>query len=92
MKMIINTCFGGFGVREDIEKKLGLDTLYDEDEIRTNPELIAMIEAGEDVNGHCAKLEVVEIPDAATDYYLDEYDGAESIIYVLDGKLHWAGE
>ena len=46
--MIINTCFGGFGIREDIEKKLGLDTLYDEDEIRTNPELIAMIEAGED--------------------------------------------
>lgn len=91
MKMIINTCFGGFGVRKDVEKKLGLDTMR-EDEIRTNPELIAMIEAGEDVNGRCAKLKVVEIPDRATDYYLDEYDGAESIIYVLDGKLHWAGE
>lgn len=91
MKMIINTCFGGFGVRKDIEKKLGLDNM-DEDEIRTNPALIAMIEAGEDVNGYCAELEVVEIPDGATDYYLDEYDGMESIIYVLDGKLHWAGE
>ena len=91
MKMIINTCIGGFGVREDVEKKLGLDNLH-EDEIRTNPELIAMIEAGEDVNGHCAELEVVEIPDRATDYYLNEYDGMESLIYVLDGKLHWAGE
>ena len=91
MKMIINTCFGGFGVREDVEKKLGLDNI-DEDEIRTNPELIAMIEAGEDVNGYCAELEVVEIPDDATDYYLDEYDGMESIIYVLNGRLHWVGE
>ena len=61
MKMIINTCFGGFGVREDVD-------------------------------GYCAELEVVEIPDGATDYYLNEYDGMESIIYVLDGKLHWAGE
>ena len=89
MKMIINACFGGFGVREDVEKKLGLDSMR-EDEIRTNPELIAMIEAGEDVDGYCAELKVVEIPDSATDYYLDEYDGAESIIYVLNGKLHWA--
>ena len=42
MKMIINTCFGGFGVREDIEKKLGLENM-NEDEIRTNSALIAMI-------------------------------------------------
>lgn len=91
MKIIINTCFGGFGVREDIEKKLGLDKI-NENEIRTNPELIAMIEAGEDVDGYCAELEVVEIPDNATDYHLGEYDGMESIIYVLDGKLHWVGE
>lgn len=91
MKIIINTCFGGFGVREDIEKKLGLDKM-NENEIRTNPELIAMIEAGEDVDGYCAELEVVEIPDNATDYHLGEYDGMESIIYVLDGKLHWVGE
>lgn len=91
MKMIINTCIGGFGVREDVEKNLGLDNMH-EDEIRTNPELIAMIEAGEDVDGCCADLEVVEIPDSATDYYLKDYDGMESIIYVLDGKLHWAGE
>lgn len=81
----------GFGVRENVEKKLELDNMY-EDEIRTNPELIAMIEAGEGVNGYCAELEVVEIPDSATDYYLEKYDGMESIIYVLDGKLHWAGE
>jgi hypothetical protein len=81
----------GFGVRKNVDKKLELDNMY-EDEIRTNPELIAMIETGEDVNGYCAELEVIEISYNATDYYLKEYDGMESIIYILDGKLYWVGE
>ena len=89
MKVIINVCFGGFGVKEEIEKKLGLDAMT-EDEIRYNSELIALIESGEDVSGYCAKLKVVELPNDCTDYYIDEYDGNESIIYVVDGKLHWA--
>ena len=32
-------------------------------------------------------LVVKEIPDNATDYMITEYDGAEGIIYVVDGKL-----
>ena len=89
MKIIINKCFGGFGVNEEIEEKLGL-TEMDEEEIRYNPELIALIESGEDVSDEFANLKVVELPDNCTDYYIDEYDGNESIIYVVDGKLNWA--
>lgn len=91
MKMIINDCYGGFGIRMDILEKLKL-TAYSEDDdvIRGNPQLIKMIEAGEDISGDYAKLKVIEIPDESTDWYLDEDDGWESVIYVLDGKLHWA--
>ena len=91
MKMIINDCYGGFGIRMDILEKLKL-TAYSEgdDVIRGNPQLIKMIETGEDISDDYAKLKVVEIPDESTDWYLDENDGWESVIYVLDGKLHWA--
>ena len=33
------------------------------------------------------KLVVEEIPDTATDYMISEYDGAEEVYYVLDGKI-----
>ena len=39
------------------------------------------------VSGLCARLKVVEIPDEATDWKIDEYDGSESLIYVVDGKI-----
>lgn len=89
MKLIINGCYGGFGVKDEVMERLGL-TSQDSEETRMNPELIALIESGEDVNDCCANLVVVELPDDCTDYYIDEYDGLESVIYVVDGKLHWA--
>ena len=51
--------------------------------------VFADVEAdAEAVNGICAKLKVVEIPEEATDWEINEYDGLESITYVVDGKLH----
>ena len=89
MKLIINGCYGGFGIKDEVMERLGL-TSQDSEETRTNSDLIALIESGEDVNDRCANLVVVELPDNCTDYYIDEYDGLESVIYVVDGKLHWA--
>ena len=89
MKMIINDCFGGFGVRQEVLDELELN-YFSEEELRTAARLIEEIENGKDVSDDCAELKVVEIPDESTDYYLDEYDGLESITYVLNGKLHWA--
>ena len=89
MKMIINDCYGGFGVCQEVLDKLELND-FSEEELRTAARLIEEIENGKDVSDDCAELKVVEIPDESTDYYLDEYDGLESVIYVVDGKLNWA--
>ena len=89
MKMIINDCYGGFGVRQEVLDELELND-FSEEELRTATRLIEEIENGKDVSDDYAELKVVEIPDESTDYYLDEYDGLESVIYVVDGKLNWA--
>ena len=85
MKFVINACFGGFGIKKSIAKKYGFDRY---DESRTNQKLIELIESGVDCDDDCSRLMVVTIPDNATDYELDDYDGSESIIYVVDGKIH----
>ena len=88
MKIVINRCFGGFSLSKAAMEACGANSAYDEDQ-RTNPILIEMVErdAGA-ANGRYAELKVVEIPDNATDWELDEYDGAEIIIYVSNGKIH----
>lgn len=91
MKIVINRCFGGFSVSDAVVEALHLDSAWADVE-RTDPTLIAMVEEdARAASGLCAQLRVVEIPDAATDYRLQDYDGAETIIYVLDGKIHYAG-
>jgi len=89
MKIVINSCFGGFGLSEFAVKALGLEDKYSSID-RTDPALIYIIEkfGSKACSGYCAKLEVAEIPDNATDWELDEYDGSESITYVVDGKIH----
>jgi len=89
MKLLVNKCYGDYSINEDLAEELGYESEYDE-RSRYDETLIHMVEEGreEEVNGSCAELEVVEIPDGATDWEMDEYDGMEAIIYVLDGKIH----
>jgi hypothetical protein len=87
MKIVINKCFGGFSVNDNIVEMLNLESRYDLEDDRTNSKLIELIESGEDVNGEYSDLVVVEIPDDATDYMINEYDGYETVYYVLDGKI-----
>lgn len=87
MKFIINTCYGGFGINEkwkaeNCEKDCNGDC-------RECVKLICAIEEKENVNDDFSKLAVVEFPDEATDYELLEYDGIESLLYVLNGRLGW---
>ena len=87
MKIVVNKCYGGFGISDEYEEKLGVDSW---DILRTDKRLVNAVEKDpEGVSDTYATLRVVEIPDEATDYYIDEYDGMESVIYVVDGKLHW---
>ena len=86
MKIVVNKDYGGFGYgvadeHEDFVRG------FANDEDRANPELVAFVESHPN---DCGDLEVVEIPDTATDWEIDEYDGLESVTYVVDGKLYHA--
>ena len=89
MKVIINTCFGGYGIDEALAAGLGYSA-YDWD-TRTDPQVIAAVEADADAAARddCAELEVAEIPDTVTDWDIQDYDGYETLIYVVDGKIHY---
>ena len=91
MKIVINTCYGGFSLSDEAIERLNLDSPYAEVE-RTDEALIALIEeiGSYRVSGRCAKLQIVNLPDDTTDWEISEYDGAEEVIYVVDGKLEHA--
>jgi hypothetical protein len=84
MKIVVNGAFGGYGFGVDKELKT-LINKYETD--RTNPELIACVENNPN---HCGDLEITEIPDNATDWDINEYDGLETVIYVVNGKIRYA--
>lgn len=87
MKIVINECYGGFGIKKEYLEKLGVE--YDSEIKRTNEKLIEMVETlGNEIADAFADLKVVEIPDDATDWRIDEYDGAESVTYVQCGRLY----
>ena len=86
MKFVLNKCFGGFGLSDWAEEQMGCS-----EPDRDDPKFITLvINHGKRVSGAFAALVVVEIPDNITDYEIDEYDGFESITYVVDGKIHHA--
>lgn len=81
MKIVVNRCYGGFGLSEEAFKFLGLKWEgYEYADIeRTDPKLVECVETlGDKANGSYAKLEVIEIPDG-TEYEIDDYDGIETI-------------
>jgi hypothetical protein len=94
MKIVINTCYGGFGISkaaaqwlaergcQDAINNLASDHFYaySLSEDRNNPLLVEMVETlgSKMASGFCASLKVVEIPDGI-EWEIDEYDGAESI-------------
>jgi hypothetical protein len=84
MKLVINKDYGGFGYGCKGNCK-AIAYMFEEE--RNAPELVEMVETMPEL---CGDLGIVEIPDTATDYHIDEYDGCESVVYVVNGKLHWA--
>lgn len=96
MKVVLNRDWGGFKLPEGFCKKYGYDKW--DDISREDSRLIQWLldNADEDElpddDGEvsCGELSVIELPDEATDYDFFEYDGAETLIYVIDGKIHYA--
>lgn len=82
-KVVINICYGGFGLSEDAIselKKDGIDYssfLDGDQEFRSHPALIKVVETlGTKSWGRHAKLKIVEIPDDV-EFTVEEYDGKE---------------
>lgn len=82
MKVVINKCYGGFGLSKEAYEYLGLDWDgygYKYDNNRADPKLVECVETlGDAASGSCAKLKVVEIPDGV-EWEIEEYDGIEWI-------------
>lgn len=89
MKIVANKWYGDFGISDEAFKILGTNFNYDD---RTSPQLISLIEekGAEFVEDDYSALAIVEIPDEITDWEIDDYDGYETVIYVLDGKINRA--
>ena len=83
MKIVINADFGGYGC-DVSEQYTDLVDRYEGD--RTNPELVDFVE---NHPNDCGDLAVMTIPDNATDWDIQDYDGNETLIYVVDGKIHY---
>jgi hypothetical protein len=80
MKIIINSCYGGFSIDQEVVKNFNLSSPYDSSwVVRENKDLIAMLESGHNISGLAADLEVVEIPDEYG-YQISEYDGYETVV------------
>lgn len=84
MKLVINPCYGGFGINEEWKAE------NCKENCRECAKLIRAIEERENVNDNYSRLAVVDFPDEATDYEILDYDGSESLLYVLDGKIRYA--
>lgn len=89
MKIAVNDCFGGWVLSNDF-----LETYpqFNNATERNNPDFIAALEEfGTDkASGEYSYIRITEISDEATDFMINEYDGMENVIYVLDGKIYFS--
>jgi hypothetical protein len=90
MKIVINTCFGGFNISKEAEalyKTITSIEAFPHEMQRDDPVLVKIVEdLGAEANGDYAKLKVVEIPDDV-DWAIDEYDGKE---WVAEKHRTWS--
>lgn len=86
MKIVINTCYGGFWLSEEAMRKYcerkGVEKIYVWEIERDDPDLVAVVEElGVSANGRFADLEIVEVPDSVV-WEIGEYDGKEWVAEV----------
>ena len=93
MFILLNKCYGGFGLSDQF-----LDTYPEYEDVgwnepttsRTDEELINRIRGFgiARAEGNYANLSIVSIPDDVTDWRIRRYDGYEYVEYVKDGKIY----
>jgi hypothetical protein len=82
-KIVINACYGGFGVCKEIADIFGLKwsdqygATGDRDIKRDDPRLVEAVERLGDKAGYeYSKLKIAEVPDGV-EWQIEEYDGNE---------------
>lgn len=99
MKIALNKEYGGFGIpdiileelKKDDEKRWKWAMFTDDLRDRTDEKLISLFEKF--ISAHPdSEVRIIDIPNdrRITDMSIYEYDGKETLIYVVDGKLHYA--
>ena len=83
MKIVINTCYGGFRLSKSAEnmlKELKKDPDIEQYDVERNDLILIQIveELKEKANGNYASLKIVEIPDDV-EWIIQEYDGQEVV-------------
>jgi len=91
MKIVINACYGGFGLSEKTRVRFrqfsGEEVPNDWDIPRDSEILVQIVEElGIEASDTLSQLEVVEIPDGV-DWVIEEYDGIE---WVSEVHRRWA--
>lgn len=76
-KIVVNSCFGGFGLSDAALEELGVEWCGDLK--RDDPKLVEVVERmGKDAERSCADLRIVEIPEDVK-WHITEYDGLETV-------------
>lgn len=82
-KIVINVEYGAFHVPQELIEAYDWSKNYIySDEIRTDPALIKWVEKNPD-----NELAIVYLPDNATAYHIEEYDGLETVLAVINNKF-----
>ena len=92
-KVVINIDYGGYSISNKAWKAIQDAHEPSEiqgDECRTSPALIDFIHkyGFKAASGHYSNLAFALIPDDATDWRIEEYDGMETVWYVQNGKMY----
>ena len=85
MEVVLNGCYGGFGLSDEAEelfhKRTGIERkeVWGYEDYRANPILVDIVkELGDRANRRSSDLYIVEIPDEY-DYWVEDYDGVETL-------------
>ena len=91
MEIILNKCYGCLSFSQEALERAGFSWEHDRynDDLRRSLRMIDVVqEMGDTAGRYYSNPVVVTIPEEATDYTLMSHDGFETILYVVDGKIH----
>lgn len=90
-KIVYNADYGGFGLSkaalDEYNKRTSKDVEWSSDIERTDPVLVAIVEEmGDKASGDYSSLRIIDL-EPGTQYFIDEYDGWESVVTIED--IEW---